>query len=188
MMVLFAGTASAQVTPAAGFTPPDDTQSLRVGMTVFMDNTYTLNPKGTSADCAATPGCSGDFTPSAFNVARAYLNLTGNISHIVSYRITPDVAGLVGGQSYPYRLKYAYAQFSLDDWITNSRTNWVRFGQQQTPWVDFEEGIYRYRFQGTVFSERNGQYLSSSDRGASFHYYFPSNYGDAHTGIYNGET
>ena len=31
-----------------------------------------------------------------------------------------------------------------------------RFGIQQTPWVDFEEGIYRYRFQGTVFAEREG--------------------------------
>lgn len=186
-MVLFAATASAQVTPAAGFVPPDDTQALRVGMTMFLDNTYMLGPKGTTADCAATPGCSQDFTPSAFNVGRTYLNVTGTISHIVSYRISPDLTGLVAGTSYPLRIKYAYAQFSLDDWIKNSRTNWVRFGQQQTPWIDFEEGIYRYRFQGTVFGERSGGYLSSSDRGASFHYTFPANWGDVHTGIYNGE-
>ena len=62
----------------------------------------------------------------------------------------------------------------------------MRLGIQQTPWVDFEEGIYRYRFQGTVFSEREGL-LSSADAGASFHYTLPSNYGDLHAGLYNGE-
>jgi hypothetical protein len=64
--------------------------------------------------------------------------------------------------------------------------SWTRLGIQQTPWVDFEENIYRYRFQGTVFSEREG-FLSSSDGGASFHYNLPSNYGDVHVGVYNGE-
>ena len=48
------------------------------------------------------------------------------------------------------------------------------------------EGIYRYRFQGTMFVERQG-YFASADAGASFHYNFPSNYGDIHGGVYNGE-
>ena len=49
------------------------------------------------------------------------------------------------------------------------------------------EGIYRYRFQGTIFEEREG-FLSSSDVGASFHYNFANNDGEVHTGFYNGET
>ena len=49
----------------------------------------------------------------------------------------------------------------------------MRFGIQQTPYVDFKEGIYRYRFQGTIFAEREG-FLSSSDAGVSFHYNFPT--------------
>ena len=57
---------------------------------------------------------------------------------------------------------------------------------QQTPWVDFMEGVYRYRFQGTIFEERDG-FLSSSDVGASFHYNFGGNYGEVHGGFYNGE-
>jgi hypothetical protein len=65
--------------------------------------------------------------------------------------------------------------------------SWVRLGMQQTPWVDYMEGIYRYRFQGTIFEEREG-FLSSSDIGASFHYNFARNYGEIHTGFYNGET
>ena len=86
--------------------------------------------------------------------------------------------------SYTYRLKYAYAQFNLDDWMT--RGSWARFGMQQTPWVDFMEGIYRYRFQGTIFEEREGscrrrtsaRRFTTSSRG---------NYGDVHGGFYNGE-
>ena len=86
-----------------------------------------------------------------------------------------------------FRIKYAYAQFNLDDWMT--RGSWARLGIQQTPWVDFEEGIYRYRFQGTVFAERIPlpTAMTSADAGASFHYNLPSNYGDVHVGVYNGE-
>ena len=89
--------------------------------------------------------------------------------------------------SLVFRIKYAYAQFNLDDWM--ARGSWVRMGIQQTPWVDFEEGIYRYRFQGTVFVERVPlpTVMSSSDAGISFHYNFASNYGDVHFGVYNGE-
>jgi hypothetical protein len=48
------------------------------------------------------------------------------------------------------------------------------------------ETVYRYRFQGTIFEDRES-FLSSSDFGASFHYNFKSNYGDLHAGLYNGE-
>src|SRR5438034_231197 len=50
----------------------------------------------------------------------------------------------------------------------------------------FHEGIYRYRFQGQIFVEREG-FLVSSDLGLSSHLAFPSNYGDIHVGVYNGE-
>jgi hypothetical protein len=175
--------AQAQVTPAAGYTPPDDTPSIRLGVTLFADYTVTQKPKSTDAD-------GNEITPNAFNVGRTYLNVTGSISHLIAFRITPDITRETGSGSslngsYTFRLKYAYAQFNLDDWM--ARGSWARFGMQQTPWVDFDEGVYRYRFQGTVFAEREG-FLSSSDVGASFHYNLPGNYGDVHAGIYNGET
>ena len=154
-----------------------------VGTTIFGDYTITDKPKGTDAD-------GNEFTPNAFNIGRAYINVTGNISHVISFRVTPDIARESGtgsslSGSYTFRLKYAFAQFNLDQWMT--RGTWARLGMQQTPWVDDEESIYRYRFQGTVFAEREG-YLSSSDVGASFHYNLPGNYGDVHAGVYNGET
>src|SRR5262245_21552760 len=183
IVAFYTAVASAQVTPAAGYTPPDDTPSIRVGVVIYPDYTYTLDPASTDAD-----GNSIHF--SQFNVSRAYINVTGNISHLISFRVTPDVtradstSGATLNGSLVYRIKYAYAQFNLDDWMT--RGSYARFCIQQTPWLDFAEGIYRYRFQGTMFVEREG-YFASADGGASFHYQLPRNYGDIHTGVFNGE-
>jgi hypothetical protein len=151
-------------------------------MTLYADYTYTLSPETTDADGNVV-------NLSSFNVGRSYINITGTLSHLIAFRVTPDIARETGAGSslngsYVFRIKYAFAQVNLDDWI--AKGSWARLGIQQTPWVDFEEGIYRYRFQGTVFSEREG-FLSSSDAGASFRYTDPSNHGELHIGVYNGE-
>src|SRR5574338_548709 len=78
--------ASAQITPAAGYTPPDDTPSIKVGATIFTNYTYTDEPKATDAD-------KNSINPNSFEVARAYINVTGNINHLIAFRITPDIAG-----------------------------------------------------------------------------------------------
>jgi hypothetical protein len=180
-----AGLASAQ-TPAPA--RPDDTASIRVGVTLYMDYTFQQTPETTDAD-------GNLINPSSFNVSRSYININGNLSHIVAFRITPDIvrqSGLVtagpgsgiSSDSLVFRIKYAFVQFNLDDWMTKG--SWARFGIQQTPLLDYEEGIYRYRFQGTTFTEREGFY-NSADAGAAFHYNLPSNYGEVHAGIYNGE-
>ena len=178
---------AAQVTPAAGYTPPDDTPSIKVGAVIYTDYTVQQTPKVKDSD-------NNDVTLNSFNVGRAYVNITGNISHNIAFRITPDITRAAGtadtslNGGYVFRLKYAYAQFNLDDQLNPGRTgSWIRLGMQQTPWVDFMESVYRYRFQGTIFEEREG-FLSSSDIGASFHYSLPGNYGEIHTGFYNGET
>ncbi|MBW8868063.1 MAG: hypothetical protein JF610_12170 [Acidobacteria bacterium] len=180
--------AFAQVTPAAGYTPPDDTPSIKVGVTIYTDFTYQQSPEVTDADGNVE-------NPSSFNVARSYINITGNINHIVNFRVTPDITresglvtlgpgGTISNDSLVFRIKYAFAQVNLDDWMTKG--SWARFGIHQMPLLDYEETIYRYRFQGTTFTEREGFY-NSSDAGASFHYNIPSNYGDVHVGVYNGE-
>ncbi|HEV8199294.1 MAG TPA: hypothetical protein VGS03_04670 [Candidatus Polarisedimenticolia bacterium] len=180
--------AHAQVTPAAGYTPPDDTPSIKFGTVIYTDYTWTDEPE--ILDVNGDP-----VDPGAFNVTRAYINVTGNINHLISYRITPDItrqtltgAGvtLSDQESLVFRLKYAFGQFNLDD-AWKSKGSWVRLGAQQTPYVAWMEDIYRYRFQGTIGVEREG-YLSSSDFGLSTHYNFPGNYGDVHAGYYNGET
>jgi hypothetical protein len=182
LAAMYSAAAFAQVTPAAGVTPPDDAPAIKIGATIFADWTYQQSPEVTDAN-------GNRINPSSFNVARAYLNITGNLNHMIAFRITPDVTRETGtgsslNGSLDYRLKYAFAQLNLDDWTTKG--SWVRLGIQQTPYVDYTEGIYRYRFQGTVFSEREG-YLPSSDAGLSGHWNFPGNYGDVHAGYYNGE-
>ena len=176
--------ARAQVTPAAGSTPPDDAQSVKVGAVVFTDYTYTKAPQITDA-------AGNVVSLSAFNVARTYVNVTGNLSHLVSFRITPDIARETGtgsslSGSLNFRLKYGFAQLNLDNVTGDWKQTFVRLGIQQTPFIDYDEGIYRYRFQGSVFAERDGA-VSSADAGVSFHTSLPSNYGDIHVGLFNGE-
>jgi hypothetical protein len=172
----------AQEKPATGTARPEDTPSVKVGVTIFADYTVQQKPEATDAD-------GNEFTPNAFNIGRSYINVTGNISHLVAFRVTPDItresgAGSSLNGSYVFRLKYAYGQVNLDDWMT--RGSFARFGMQQTPWIDFIDSIYRYRFQGPTLEDREG-ILASSDLGATFRYAFPGNYGDVHGGIYNGE-
>ena len=115
----------------------------------------------------------------------------------MSFRITPDVvrvgsvSGTTGNGSVPgltgtltYRLKYGFGQINFDDFAPKG--SWLRLGLQQTPYIDFQEGVYRYRFQGPIFVDREG-FLTSSDLGASTHFVFPGNYGDVQVGVYNGE-
>lgn len=177
-----AAPAFGQVTPAAGYTPPDDTPAIKVGATIFADYTVQEQPRVTDAD-------GNTVTSNSFNVSRSYINVTGNISHLVAFRITPDITRETGtgsslNGSYTFRLKYAFAQINLDDWMPKG--SWIRLGLQQTPYIDYAEAIYRYRFQGPTFADREG-FLTSSDQGVSFHYSLAGNWGDVHAGFYNGE-
>ncbi len=182
VFTLCAAPAIAQVTPAPDRTPPDDMPSVRVGGALYADYTFTLTPRNVDAD-------GRPFAANAFNITRAYVNVTGQVNHLFAFRITPDVVRESGtGSSLNGRLtvdlKYAYLQLNLDDWMW--RGTYIRAGMQQTPYVDFVESIYRYRFQGTVFTEREG-FLFSSDAGVAFRTQFPRGYGEVVAGVFNGE-
>src|SRR5437660_11110512 len=104
--------AVAHGTPAAGATPPDDTPKFNVGVLIFADYTYNDSPTAKDAD-------GNTIHSSSFNVSRSYINVTGNLNHWISFRITPDISretsatsSLSGSQLF--RLKYAFAQFNLD--------------------------------------------------------------------------
>ena len=180
---LFAAHVSyAQTTAAPAAGKPEDAPSLRVGATIFADYTVTTRPEATDAD-------GNEITPNAFNITRSYINVTGQLSRLVAFRVTPDIARETGtgsslSGSYTFRLKYAYAQFNLDEWL--GRGTFARFGMQPTPWIDFIDNVYRYRFQGPTMEDREG-ILSSSDLGATIRHQFRGNYGDIHAGVYNGE-
>lgn len=179
-LVAVASSAAGQDAPAAP--PPAFTPSVKVGATIFLDYLFQQTPKVPDAD-------GNEVQPSSFNVGRTYLNVTGNVARRIAFRVTPDIARETGlgsslNGSYEFRLKYAFAEFKLDDWMTKG--SWLRFGLQQTPYLDFMEHIYRYRFQGTMSAERP-HLITSSDAGVSFHYALPESYGDLHVGVYNGD-
>ena len=163
-------------TTGQGTTPPASTSpTVKVGVTIFADYLVTQTPKITDANGEKV-------TANVFNVGRSYINVTGSASQRVTFRITPDIARATDGSlsgSQLFRLKYAYFDVALPH-----RTS-IRFGMQQTPFIDGQEGVYRYRFQGTSFAERDGG-LASSDVGITARTAMGA-YGDVHVGIYNGE-
>ena len=163
---------------------PDGPPAISLGAVVFYDYTFAVSPE--TADAAGQP-----IHANSFNVARTYLNVTGRVNPIVSFRITPDITRTSGSGgstdgSLTFRLKYGFAQFDLSQFTGDWTGTWIRAGIQQTPFIDGEEGVYRYRFQGTLFAERDGG-LSSADAGVSAHANLPGGYGDVHVGVYNGE-
>ena len=115
-----------------------------------------------------------------FDIARAYLNVTGAFGHGVSGRITADIYR-PGDGSLTYRLKYAYAAYTPD---ASGLT--FKLGQIHTPWLDFEETLWDFRMQGTIALDRNG-YLTSSDFGAGVDGSWGKDAVTAQVGVYNGE-
>lgn len=156
--------------------------SFKIGATIFADYTYQQEPKATDA-------AGSSYSPSSFNVGRAYVNLTGTLSDVFSFRVTPDITRESGtgsslNGSYDVRLKYAFLQANLERWA--GAGSWVRLGLQQTPYIDYVEGVYRYRFQGPIAVDREG-FLTSSDNGLAARFAFPGDHGDVMFGVYNGE-
>jgi hypothetical protein len=66
VLTLSGSIAMAQITPAAGYTPPDDTPSIRVGAVIYADWTFQNSPETTDAD-------GNTINPSSFNVTRSYI-------------------------------------------------------------------------------------------------------------------
>lgn len=180
MFVMCAAALADAQTPAATTSP--DSPSIKVGVLVFADYTIQEAPKIVDSD-------QNRVTLTAFQIGRAYINVTGNISRTIAFRVTPDVVRETGtgssvNGSYVYRLKYAYAQWNLDAHLGPG--SFARFGMQQSPWIDMVDTVYRYRFQGPTFVDREG-YLSPADSGATLRYALPRRYGDVHAGFFNGE-
>lgn len=178
---LTASTAAPALAQSGG---ADDTPAVSVDGVIFYDYTLTLAPETTDAAGRAIHA-------SGFNVTRTYLNVTGRLSPIVRFRITPDITRAAGSGgstdgSLTFRLKYGYAQFDLGRFTGPWRGTWIRAGLHQTPFIGAADDVYRYRFQGTSFAERDGG-LRSADAGVSARTELPAGYGDLHVGVYNGE-
>ena len=157
--------------PQTPSTPPPEYPIVRVGVLSYLQYSAELeNREGLNA----------------FDVTRAYVNINGQLADRVRFRFTPDVRRVTDGSlagSLTVRVKYAFLQ--LDN--VGRSGSWIRFGMTQTPWLDFEESINRYRVQGTMFSEREALIPGSADFGVGYFSSLPGSYGEFHAGIYNGE-
>lgn len=116
-----------------------------------------------------------------FDMGRAYVNVRGQTSERVSFRITTD-AIREDGQELEVRLKYAYVAYQLP-----SAPITIRFGQTHTPVLELEEALWEHRIQGSVPADRL-KYMTTSDLGLSAEGAWGE--GDKFqmtAGIYNGE-
>ena len=172
LMLVAIGVAQAQ-TPTPATTPPAEPEYpiVRVGVLSYVQYDAELEHRDGF---------------NVFDLTRGYINVNGQLARNVRFRITPDVRRATSDTtlsgSLILRIKYAFVE--LDNFKTER--SWVRFGAHQTPWLDFEESIDRYRVQGTMFSEREGLIPGSSDFGVG--YFTPiGKYIDIQTGVYNGE-
>jgi hypothetical protein len=115
-----------------------------------------------------------------FDISRAYINVNGSFAGGVKGRVTADIYRVADG-SLAYRLKYAHVT-----WTPEHSPLTFKFGQVQTPWVDWEESLWNYRMQGTVAMDRQG-YETSSDFGAALDGNFSADLFNFSAGIYGGE-
>jgi hypothetical protein len=178
----FSSSAFAQTAPPPP-SPPAGPQ-IKISSTIFADFTETLKPEATDA-------AGQTYRPNAFNITRAYVSVAGSFNPVFSFRVTSDIsreasAGDSLDGSYVARLKYAYAQFTLDKWTGNFKDTWIRVGLTPTPFVEGRDAIYRYRWWGPLLPEKE-LLITSSDSGVSVHTAFPKNFGDIQVSVLNGE-
>jgi hypothetical protein len=117
-----------------------------------------------------------------FEFDRIYFIFRSQLTDRVSLRYTMEGARRDPEGDFDIATKHFFievAKFPFD----SSR---VVAGLADLPWVPYEEGVWGYRFQGTVFPDREG-YLTSTDLGASWKVDLPDKRGDLHLSFVNGE-
>ncbi|MBI5700498.1 hypothetical protein HZC34_01470 [Candidatus Saganbacteria bacterium] len=100
---------------------------------------------------------------SAFDITRLYLTYAAKLNNDLKFQYTSDLirdTATTGGR-LDFFAKFAFLEMS--DGLLGGR---LRMGLVPTPWIGFEDGVWRYRVQGSSFIDRIGA-LSSADFGLS---------------------
>ncbi|MGH9655503.1 MAG: hypothetical protein ACRD6B_18825 [Bryobacteraceae bacterium] len=121
----------------------------------------------------------------SFDITRTYINFFYRPNDMITLRFTPNIYRQVdvsGAQAFGknaaissssngnlgFRLKYAYIDFNkLFSGSTAFKKDKLTFGQTTNPLVDWEEGLYGYRY--TSLTPWNYLSLRSTYRGVSLH-------------------
>jgi hypothetical protein len=141
-------------------------QEVRVGGVVYAQYAYLLSDSAGHGN--------------AFDVKRAYVDVRGGFPEGIDTRVTADIHRQSDG-SLDFRLKYAYFT-----WRPEHSPLTLKFGQIHTVWLDWEEGLWDYRMQGTMPIERYG-YASSSDVGVGVDGAWADQRLDVQVAAHNGE-
>jgi len=114
---------------------------------------------------------------------RAYLGIKYYFDDDWMMRITYDVNNETGlGKSQQVFLKYAYLEGKLA-----GKAAVLRLGQSHTPWIDYEQGLWKHRYVSKVTSDEY-KYDSSSELGIGlkgkvdmFHYFVTATDGNSYS-------
>ena len=129
---------------AGGVTVYEDGDSKLKLEALFYLNTYQ------QTDDRTTAGVSSKTKTTGLNVDRAYFTAKYYFNKEWMMRFTTDMqhqSNLSKDQNI--YLKYAYVEGKLvDDAVV------LRLGQSYTPWIDYEQGLWKHRYVAKVMSDQ----------------------------------
>ena len=178
---------------------------IKIGGTFYGDYAYYAHtgfgPQFLTQLNQAGPGNDGF---NSFDITRTYINIFYTPNDAVTLRFTPNIyrqvdvssaqgmgkGAAIGSSSngnLGFRLKYAYVDFNtLFAGSKAFKDNKLTFGQTTNPLIDWEEGLYGYRYVNLV--PWNYLSLSSTYTGVTLHGPIQINgkeYLDYHLGVFN---
>lgn len=107
----------------------------------------------------------GDGTDRELLIKRGHFDLQATLSPRLRFRLTPDLTRDASGL-VETPVKFAYFEIGLGR-LGLAENVRLELGRVRTPWIWFEEEIYRYRLQDGAFMDRLG-FFSSADDGLIF--------------------
>jgi hypothetical protein len=160
---------------------------LKVGVTFFGDYAfYAQTGFGPQFLTQINQPGPGNDTFNSFDVTRTYINLFFMPNDRITFRVTPNIYRQVGSVSgdkiskvsgvgpsvdgnLTFRLKYAYVDFNkVFEGSDTFGKDKMTIGQETNPLIDWEEGLYGYRFVNLVpwnYLSLSSTYVGASLRG-----------------------
>lgn len=114
--------------------------------------------------------------------ARLRYTLEGGEIRDVDVKLSNGTLTKTSNQALGVVTKHLYFEYSNP----LGKDSFLRLGLADLPFVPYEEDVWGYRVQGTVFSDRGG-YLTSTDLGVAVGGRFAKEYGSWQASLVNGE-
>jgi hypothetical protein len=171
-------------------------------------DSFTANPKRLGINDAQANANKGE--ANGFHFARTYLTLIKRFDEGHHFRLTldqmnnniggnscPNAAGPSGGNCHeasPFGLSgysgtgrnEVFVKYAYYNHVVLPGALEVRVGQHQTPWVEYEEHRWTYRYQAPIFVDQQN-FQTSSDLGVSLMGKVLDKKVDYHVSFMNGE-